>query len=1129
MPSQGLDAQGYNQEVEMIQVEHSLSSLDTTNDRTVLGEKKVWLLDSCCSQHMSGDAALFEDLTPMNHVVSIKFGDGKFLQAKGSGQVTTPLGRLRAIFVPNLCANLLSVHQLNLSGASVCFLPNHAEIRLDGKTFPVTMIGNIFQLEELCCASIHTDDLQIWHQRLGHLHYDAVVLYLRRFGIECSKVSDAPCKVCIQAKLCEKKFKSRSHYSQNKLERIHSDIGGPIQPSYDGYKYWITYIDEYSRFAKVELLSSKSEAASATISNLKNLKNVAQCGISIFRSDGGAEYQSITLQQYFDEQGINHEVVPPYTPQLNGMAERLNRTLVEKIRCLLISSGLNFSFWADAMNYACYIYNRTPHSALEFKTPWEVFHDTHFEVMPDFHSFGSVAFYHVASEHRRKLDATAKKCIFLGYSNTSTRILCLEDLKIKQVRTVKVLDGEFLEHSELKKLGFLINSAVISDVCVEKFVTANPVTHGNSNYERPTENVSSDQIDAFNDISEGATLESILDNDNEDLVPSEVEGGLELEESTLPSLDSSADSNSSRNSIAYVEQDIEWHPSFGKRFAHESYDPSWSDDSSNELSSYLCTEGTKGKLYLGNGKNLLCFNSSEEISFDEPTSFEDASKDPRWVQSMREEMKSLLDQETWELVDLPPERKIVKNRWVYKKKSDGRLKSRLVAKGFTQTYGLDYDETWSPVGRKSSLRLLISHVINKKWSWRQMDVDTAFLNSSLNEEIYMSQPVGFEDGTSRVCRLLKSVYGLKQASREWYNTLGEFLHSLDFTRSRIDPCLFIRPGIIIFIYVDDIIIAARDQELVDDIAENFKRRFRMKDMGRPRRILGLDISEGDEWIHLSSKGMIDDLLKKYQFENSRHVATPMDHNQTFIPNEDDKASVEDQKMFSSLMGSLLYIANTFRPDISYSVSVLSQFTSNPSNDHIRAVKRILRYLNGTRDYGLIFTKDQKENSDLRGYTDADFASCSSRKSRTGYAFKVGNSVLSWGSKKQSVIALSTCEAEYYALTEGGKEAIHLNRLLWEFEHQKPICDETILQSVKLFCDNQSTIFVSKNPAEHKVMKHLDLRMKWIQEKVESGNFVIEYISSKEQVADILTKPLPKETFEKLRESCAVTRQPAITA
>ena len=229
-----------------------------------------------------------------------------------------------------------------------------------------------------------------------------------------------------------------------------------------------------------------------------------------------------------------------------------------------------------------------------------------------------------------------------------------------------------------------------------------------------------------------------------------------------------------------------------------------------------------------------------------------------------------------------------------------------------------------------------------------------------------------------MCRLLKSVYGLKQASRKWYNTLGEFLQYLAFTRSRLDPCLFIRPGIIIFVYVDDIIIGARDQDLVDDIAEKFKGRFSMKDMGRPPRILGLDINEGNEWIHLSSKGMIDDLLKRYPFENSRHVATPMDHNQTFVPNEDEKTSVDDQKMFSSLMGSLLYIANTFRPGISYSVSVLSQFSSIFSNDHIRAVKRILRYLNGTRDYGLIFTKDQKENSDLRGYTDADFASCSSR-------------------------------------------------------------------------------------------------------------------------------------------------------
>jgi transposase InsO family protein len=213
--------------------------------------------------------------------------------------------------------------------------------------------------------------------------------------------------VCLQSKLCEKKFKPRSNYSQSRLERIHSDIGGPIPTSYDGFKYWITFLDEHSRFAKVEFLSSKSEAAGVTISALKKFQNMGQCGISIFRTDGGSEYQSLTLQEYFADQGIEHEVVPPYTPQLNGLAERLNRTLVERIRCLLISSGLNHTFWVDAMNYSCYVYNRTPHASLEFKTPFEVFYQSSFEKMPDFHVFGSVSYYHVASELRKKLDATA--------------------------------------------------------------------------------------------------------------------------------------------------------------------------------------------------------------------------------------------------------------------------------------------------------------------------------------------------------------------------------------------------------------------------------------------------------------------------------------------------------------------------------------------------------------------------------------------------------------------------------------------------------------------------------------------------------------------------------------------------
>ena len=421
---------------------------------------------------------------------------------------------------------------------------------------------------------------------------------------------------------------------------------------------------------------------------------------------------------------------------------------------------------------------------------------------------------------------------------------------------------------------------------------------------------------------------------------------------------------------------------------------------------------------------------------------------------MNEELNSLLRQKTWVLIDPPEGRKIIKNKWVFKCKADGRLKSRLVARGFTQIQGIDYDETWSPVGRKSSLKLFLIYALQNSWSMKQMDVDTAFLNLDLKEELFMEQPIGFHDGTKRVCKLLKSVYGLKQSSREWYNTLKKFLESQNLRRSRIDPCIYFSPGLAVFVYVDDIIIAANSSEQVERLSDQFKKRFKMKDMGQPSRILGLDIVETRSGTHLSCRGMIEDLLKKFGLENSRFVSTTMDHNQSFFPNEFGKANTEDQQTFMSIIGSLLYISNTLRPDISYAVSTLSQFTNNPSEDHLRAVKRILRYLNGTKEFGILLKPGQSSDLKLCGYTDADFASCFSRKSRSGFMFFIGESLVSWSSKKQNVVALSTCEAEYYALTEGGKEAIHLNRLVWEFNNQQPILDDTDLKSVTLYFDSQ---------------------------------------------------------------------------
>jgi hypothetical protein len=1128
--------------------EHCFSSLILAKDSP--NSRGHWLLDSGCSRHMTGDYTLFRKIKSLDISTFVKFGDGKRLQALGYGQVSTPIGVVEALYVPHLCANLLSVSQLNRSGAGVHFLPlpQKSEIRYNGQRFGVSLVGNIFQVDEACSYLSTQNELDLWHQKLGHLNYPAVVAYLKRFGTKISNPPNSFCRVCAEAKLSERKFQSRDE-SQMSAGKMHSDMGGPVECSHEGFMYWITFLMENSRYVKVAFLKKKSDAVEKIIQTIKSFQANKGCGISIFRSDGGGEYKSLKVQEFFADSGIEHEVTPRYTPQLNGMAERLNRTLIDRVRCLLLSSGLNTSFWKDAMEYAVYIYNRTPHSGINYQIPWEVFHNMKLQRLPKFHIFGSICYYHVPKELRTKLMTKGKKGLFLGFTNTSSLVLTLgEDKEIIEVRTAVVDEGEFLEPEELKKLGIgnSRNQAAIIPLSVQDL---QPVQ--DENFKMDIDNVDNDDVDmdprsnVDDEGDEDQDLSDFLDNTLE----RETRSNSDFGNPAGSSVGNDQASSSSSYSPNYVEDDIAWHPRFGRRYLYDQDDESWEDDASSDESTNfaeqvetLCflshlagqDEGSEDKLILDKlisqvEKKLQCLSASSESAnqsstSSEPRNFLEAVQDPLWIKSMQQEMKSLLDNKTWILVDLPKGRKLVRNKWVYKVKSDGRLKSRLVAKGFTQVPGVDFEETFSPVGRKASLKMLIWLVMYRNWKWKQMDVDTAFLYSTLEEEIYMEQPKGYEDGTDRVCRLLKSIYGLKQASRAWYDTLKDFLEGVNMKRSRVDPCIYFGEGVIIFVYVDDIIIAGENDEIIEKISDGFKSRFKMKDLGEPKRILGLDLIEVPEGIMLCGKSMIEDLLRRTNMLNCRPVSTPMDPNQSFVPNPDKTEEESNRLSFASVIGSLLYIANSFRPDICYAVSVLSQFTSNPSEDHWRGAKRVLRYLSGTRDYGLLFKRRKDgEEAQLRGFTDADFASCFSRKSRTGYIFLIGDAVLCWHSRKQSVIALSTCEAEFYALTEGGKEAIHLKRLFWEICNQEPLRDEIKLETIKLFCDNQSTIFVSKNPAEHRMMKHVDLRYKWIQEKIDQDEFQVEYVSTKEQLADIFTKALAKELFEKFRARCGVVK------
>lgn len=1129
-----------------------------------------WLVDSACSRHMTGNASLLRDIEPIFDC-KVRFGDGSRISAIGEGILDFKYGQFKVLYVPGLKVNLLSVPQLLETGFDAIFRCNaQSYIETSGCRIPIIKHGKLLKLDlqnEELINNMEVDEevkvLTEWHIRLGHIDQLVLRQYLIKKGKlpEKCKAKIAFCNVCAEAKLTQKKSERRLVYAQEILGRLHTDINGPLDLSWDGYTYFVNVVDESSRYAQVSRLRHKSTAGTELQRICKELMATTNKSVSVVRSDGGGEFESINMKEFYKAHGIRHEPVPAYTPSMNGLAERLNRTLMEKVRCLLFTARLSMRFWPEALDYATYLYNRSPHRALKYETPLEKFTGDSRELQLDkLHTFGSVGYYCVPSDHRSKLQPMGLRCLFLGMSSTAYLVLTIPDLEVKQVRTIRVNDGVFLSSEELTQLGIgktdaLEQRSLNMDGYDSPFEQDGDSNSQPSNLKIPgnkgaskepsssAPTISKFSLSSFNKASSSKATESDSSKTTvKDSPHTSVDFKGDKDDNSDDSSFKVQESDASREDCDNNDEDssgLESNILEQVNFATEALDETdvcYLTEEAEYVSKeaglvhaldYLVKKELKtsrlsSKCALRSKHELLCYHTSIE-----PRSHNDALKDPKWIESMHAELDSLKENETWTLEFLPKGRTAIGSKWVFKVKTDGRYKSRLVGVGCSQKAGIDFEETWSPVGRKASLKAIVKFVTQNKWKWKQMDVDTAFLYSVLQEEIYMRQPPGFDDKSGRVCRLRKSIYGLKQANREWYKTLSDFLLSVGFKRSEVDPCVYLKKSTILFVYVDDMIIAGETDTEVEQVSNALKSRFKMKDLGEPQRILGIELKSYKDGIIMTSEAYIQELLDQYQMQGCRPVATPMDSNTVFVSRENSKATPEDVRRYQSLIGSLLYAANTTRPDIAYTVSMLSQFLMNPSDEHWRGAKRLLRYLKGTKDVGLFFGYDSEvkfngysrgiKGAKLSGFTDSDFASCITRRSRSGYAFYYGSSLISWMSKKQSLIALSTCEAEYYALTEGGKEAIHLRRLLWELQNQSPYSQDTVSEALIIYCDNQSAITVAKDPAEHKVMKHVDLRYKWIQERVGAGDFKVDYVPTTEQVADIFTKPLGRPQFEKLRE------------
>ncbi|CAL8115735.1 unnamed protein product [Prunus armeniaca] len=795
------------------------------------------------------------------------------------------------------------------------------------------------------------------------------------------------------------------------------------------------------------------------------------------------------MRPFFNQLGTIWQHSCPHTPQQNGVVKRKHRHLLQIARALRFQAGLPLKFWGESVLTAAYLINRVPTLVLSRKTPHEmlykIFPSTHLRV------FGCLC-YATQTAHTQKFDARARRCIFVGYPS-GQKAYRLFDLKTHQFFSSR--DVVFHEH-----------------------------------------------IFPFSDISHDTKLElppapvlpSIpITQDTHSLEPNQSNPSFEqpiVDPHTQP-LSSPVPSNSSPITILHDSSSLPTpnSPSTPTPPPQELRRGMLSKIPNVRLRDYDCSQGTTPKpnstssSRSGTHYPLSKYLSSSHLSPShrtfihnittcvEPTSFAQANLDPKWREAMKVELQALAHNQTWTLTPLPPGKRAIGSKWVYKikHKSDGtieRYKARLVAKGYTQTEGLDYYETFAPVAKLVTVRCLLAVAAHRDWPLHQLDVQNAFLHGDLEEEVYMVPPPGMRrQGENLVCRLRKSLYGLKQASRQWFSKFTHAIQQAGFRQSKADYSLFTRingPSItVVLIYVDDMIITGNDPAAIQHLKDFLHHTFRIKDLGLLKYFLGIEVARSKSGVSISQRKYVLDILDDVGYFGAKPVEFPMEQDLKLQPMVGDL--LKDPTQYRRIVGRLIYLTIT-RPDISFSVQVLSQYMNQPRKPHFDAAMRVLKYLKGTAGQGLFFPS--QNSLQLRGYCDASWASCpTTRRSVIRYCVFLGNSLISWKSKKQSTISRSSAEAEYRSMAAITCELTWIRYVLQDLQvyHSGP---------AHVYCDNQAAIHIAANPVFHERTKHIELDCHLVREKLQAGQITTHYTPSKHQIADLLTKALGKGLF-----------------
>jgi transposase InsO family protein len=917
---------------------------------------------------------------------------------------------------------------------------------------------------------------RLQHYRLGHRNHSDVARMRTRNMVKNMDIGDdfpaetltdisashLSCEPCALAKGRRLPFpQRRKPHEYEVLERITVDTCGPLPVcSLNGERYFITFSDDRSRYKFTFLLKRKSEAFDAFKNLRRQLEKRVSTQIKILFGDNAGDFISNKFRTYLQNSGITWQSTVVHSSEQNGISERGHLTLMNSARAMLIHARLPKQFWGPAILTATHLHNLCPHPDKSETTP----HEQLWKTKPDvcyLRVFGCDAYG--LSHGQSKLDAKAKKYILIGYAN----------------------------HQK----GYMLFDPETAKTSIHRNVQFHESCFGNRS-----------QDDALAD-----PLDPEHDYDSDFLAPEH---------------DEIRDDDDNILRVADDEVMSLTAPSRTSRYRRPP-DRFGEQVSTNWIYSVAPQEDF--------GPGVTVPRNYKNVSGSPDESF--------WVAATTKELDSLVNQNTFrDTFSLPDGARAISCTWIYKIKlvtelpqkhdwiirtlKDGRViryKARLVVRGNHQRPGIDYNETYAPVIRGEILRLLVSLMVeDPEIIAEQMDAITAFLNGNLTEEIYMHSPEGYRS-RARFVKLLKSLYGLKQAPHEWHKVIDAYLIEIGFSKIHSTTCLYINRKstgryVIVGIYVDDFPIIGHP-ELFAETKAALSARFKMSDLGPLHQFIGVQIEHnvpmGTAFLHQTKH--IEHILATCHMDECRPYATPtspdMILTKDMSPKSDhDREIVREESghiNYRMVVGLLLYLRFT-RPDIAYSLSQLCKYVQDPGPQHFVALKRLLRYLQGTRTLGIVYQRRQGPPV-LYGFSDSDWAGDKdTRRSTTGYEFYVNGNLISYSSKQQPSPTLSSCESEIVASSQAGAEIVWLRGLLLELG-----CAQSA--PTDLFQDNQGSIAFGMNIVNHSKMKHIALREHFVRHLVQQGDLTSKYVPTAENVADIFTKPLNKVKFIHFRD------------